>query len=135
MKGDVWCATVQTTVTQAAELMRDEQIGFVPVCDKGRNVIGILTDRDIATRVVAEGHSPSEPVERFMSPRVVACRSDEDLRFAQDLMGEKKISRIICVSENGQVEGIISLSDIAQIENGADVANTLRSIALRESRA
>src|SRR5258707_8648667 len=102
MKADVVFATAKTTVAEAATLMRDEQIGFLPICDEGRNVIGILTDRDIAVRVVAEGHSANEPVERFMSPAVVACRSDEELSVAQDLMGEMQLSRIVCVGEDGQ---------------------------------
>lgn len=79
MKRDVHCATTQTSIATAAALMRDEQIGFVPVCDHARHVIGTLTDRDIAVRVVAERESSDQPVERFMSRDVVACQSDEDL--------------------------------------------------------
>jgi len=134
MKGDVRFATAQTTVAQAAALMRDEQIGFLPICDSVGNVIGILTDRDIAIRVVADNRSANEPVERFMSLAVVACRSDEDLSVAQDLMGEMQLSRIVCVDENGRVEGVISLSDIAQLGDGVDAAATLRSVTVREAR-
>jgi CBS domain-containing protein len=134
MKRDVLCATTDTTVAQAAALMRDEQIGFVPICDTGRTVIGTLTDRDIAVRVVAEGESPNEPVERFMSRDVVACGSDEDLSVAQDLMGQMQVSRMLCVDENGQLEGVISLSDIAQLSDSTDVAATLRNVTVREAR-
>jgi CBS domain-containing protein len=122
------------TVAQAAALMRDEQIGFIPVCDEGRNVIGTLTDRDIVVRVVAEGESPNEPVERFMSCEVVECRSDDDLSIAQDLMGEMQVSRMLCVDENGQLEGVISLSDIAQLGDGTAGAATLRNVTVRETR-
>src|SRR6267154_6128318 len=104
MKGDVQCAMAQTTVAQAATLMRDEQIGFLPICDQALNVIGVITDRDIAVRVVADGYSANEPVARFMSPAVVACRSDEELSVAQDLMGEMQLSRIVCVDDDGQLE-------------------------------
>ena len=134
MKPNVRCAKAQTTVAQAAALMRDEQIGFLPICDEGGNVIGTLTDRDIAIRVVADNHSATEPVERFMSTAVIACRSDEDLCTAQDLMGEMQVSRIVCVSENGQLHGVISLSDIAQLGNGVDAAATLQSVTVREVR-
>jgi CBS domain-containing protein len=134
MKRDVRCATPQTTVAQAAGLMRDEQIGFIPICDPGRNVIGTLTDRDIAVRVVAEGESPNESVERFMSHEVIECRSDDDLSVAQDLMGEMQVSRMLCVDENGQLEGVISLSDLAQLGDGTDVATTLRNVTVREAR-
>jgi CBS domain-containing protein len=70
-----------------------------------------------------------------MSPGAVTCLSDEDLSAAQDLMGEMLVSRIICVSEDGQLEGVISLSDIAQLGDGADATATLRSVTVREARA
>jgi CBS domain-containing protein len=135
MKVDVRFVTAQTTVAQAAALMRDEQIGFLPICHPARNVIGILTDRDIAIRVVADSHSSNEPVDRFMSPGAVTCLSDDDLSAAQDLMGEMQVSRIICVGEDGQLEGVISLSDIAQLGDDADATATLRSVTVREARA
>lgn len=63
---------------------------------------------------------------------IVACLSGDDLEAAQDLMGELQVSRIICLDENGQLEGVISLSDIAQTGDGATA--TLRDISLREAR-
>ena len=114
MKSDVKCASPGTTVTEAAACMRDEQIGFLPVCDASGSVVGTLTDRDITVRVVADNHSPSEPVEHFMTRDVVVCLSVDDLSAARDLMIELQVSRIICVNEEGRLEGIISLSDIDQ---------------------
>ena len=134
MKVDIRCATAQMTVTQAAALMRDEQIGFLPICDEWWNVIGTLTDRDIAIRVVADDHAANQPLERFMSHGAVTCRSGDDLSAAQDLMGEMRVSRIVCVSENGRLEGVISLSDIAQHQADAG-AQTLREVTTRESHA
>lgn len=134
MKAEVRCATTQTTVAEAAAVMRDEQIGFVPVCDEDGNVVGTLTDRDIAIRVVAENESPDEPVARFMSTGVVACRSDEDLGVARDLMSDMQVSRIICVNEEGELEGVISLSDIAQLDDSANASATLRNVTVREAR-
>ena len=134
MKGNVLFIMSQTTVAQAAAVMRDEEIGFLPICDETRNVIGTLTDRDIAVRVVAENQSADVPVEQFMTPNVVACRSDEDLGVAQDLMGEMQVSRIICVSPDGLLEGVISLSDLAQVGDGANATATLRSVTVREAR-
>ena len=134
MKGDVLCVTARTTVAQAAAIMRDEQIGFLPVCDEARNVIGTVTDRDIAIRVVAENEPVNQPIERFMSPDIVACRSDDDLAIAQDLMGEMQVSRIVCLDEDGELDGVISLSDIAQVGDGTDATATLRSVTVREAR-
>ena len=134
MKGDVRFIMAQTTVARAAALMRDEQIGFLPICDEARKVIGTLTDRDIAVRVVADSFSPEEPVGLFMTPNVVACRSDDDLSIAQELMGEMQVSRIVCMSENGELDGVISLSDVAQVGDGMDATATLRSVTEREAR-
>ena len=134
MKGDVLCITAQTTVAEAAAIMRDEQIGFLPVCDGARNVIGTLTDRDITVRVVAEYEPTDQSVELFMSTDVVTCRSDDDLAIAQDLMGEMQISRIVCLDEDGELDGVISLSDIAQVGDGTDATATLRSVTVREAR-
>ena len=134
MKGDVLYITAQTTVAEAAAIMRDEQIGFLPICDEARQVIGTLTDRDIAVRVVADNFSPDEPVGLFMTPSVVACRSDDDLTVAQDLMGEMQVSRIVCMNETGELDGVISLSDIAQVGDGTDATATLRSVTVREAR-
>jgi len=135
MKPDVRYVTPQTTVAQVAVLMRDEQIGFIPICDEARKVIGIVTDRDIVVRVVAESESPNDPIARFMTPDVIACRSTDDLSVAQDLMGEMQVSRMLCLDEAGQLEGVISLSDIAQTADGLRAVATLRSVTLREARA
>jgi CBS domain-containing protein len=134
MKGDVLCVTARTTVAQAAAVMRDEQIGFLPVCDEARNVIGTVTDRDITVRVVAGNEPANQSIERFMTPDVVACRSDDDLAIAQDLMGEMQVSRIVCLDEDGELEGVISLSDIAQVGDGTGATATLRSVTVRETR-
>jgi CBS domain-containing protein len=134
MKGDVQCVTARTTVAQAAAIMRDEQIGFLPVCDEARNVIGTVTDRDIAIRVVAENEPADQSVDLFMTTDVIACRSDDDLAIAQDLMGEMQVSRIVCLDEDGELDGVISLSDIAQVGDGTDATATLRSVTVREAR-
>jgi CBS domain-containing protein len=101
MKINVRTASAQSTVAAAAALMRDEQIGFLPVCDATGKVIGTLTDRDIAIRVVAEGERTDQPVERFMTPDVVACRPDDEVGIAQDLMSDLQVSRVVCLGSKG----------------------------------
>jgi CBS domain-containing protein len=133
MKRDVRCVTAETSVADAAALMRDEGVGFLPVCDETRNVVGVLTDRDIAIRVVAEHEALDRPVRLFMTPGAVTCGSGDDLGAAHDLMGEMQVSRIICVDDTGQLEGVISLSDLALADE--DAAITLRNVSLREARA
>jgi CBS domain-containing protein len=134
MKRDVCLITARSTIAEAAALMRDAAVGFLPVCDDEYNVIGVLTDRDIAIRVVAERQSADQLLEEFMTPDVVACSPEEDLRVAQDLMDEMQVSRIVCLDESGRVEGVISLSDIAQFGDGTADTATLRSATIQEAR-
>jgi CBS domain-containing protein len=134
MKSEVKFVSLTTTVEDVAAVMRDEGVGFLPVCDAQRRVVGTITDRDIAIRAVAEGESMDQPIESFMTMSVVGCRVGDDLRHAQELMSQKKVSRITCVNDKGILEGIISLSDIAQLGDGVHAFATLRAISDREVR-
>ena len=134
MKTDVECISPETTVEDAAARMREVNIGFLPVCDDACKVLGTITDRDIVVRVVASGESPQQAVENFLSWRVVACRPTDTLAVAEELMSQEKVSRILCINERNELEGVLSLSDIAQIEDSARVWATLRSVTQREAR-
>lgn len=135
MKADVKCVSPVTTVEDAAVKMRDEGVGFLPVCDAARRVLGTITDRDITIRVVANREGMGQPIDKFMTRLIVACRPSDDLEYAQELMSQEKVSRIMCINEEGILEGVISLSDIAQLEQeGAHVLATLRSVSDREIR-
>jgi len=133
MKTAVHCVSPQATVAEAAAIMRDEGIGFLPVCDAQRHVSGTITDRDIAIRVVANSESPAQALEKFMTREVVACRPADDLDYAQELMSQARVSRIMCIDENGELQGVISLSDIADVE-GERASATLRDVSDREVR-
>jgi CBS domain-containing protein len=136
MKADVECSMEGETVQEAARRMRDHKIGFLPVCNAAHEVIGTLTDRDLATRVVAEGRSPQScPVEDVMTREAIACRPDDDLSLAEQLMGRFKKSRILITDDDGSLAGVISLSDIAERESPDVVAATLREVVGREARA
>ena len=134
MKSTVKCVSPETTVEQAAEMMRDEGVGFLPVCEPDGHVLGTITDRDITIRAVAYHEPTDQPIERFMTPHVVSCRATDDLSYAEELMSQEKVSRIMCIGTDGTLEGVISLSDIAQIEDGAHATSTLRNICDREIR-
>ena len=135
MKTDAHCVSPADTVEQAAVRMREQNVGFLPVCDQSRKVLGTVTDRDIAVRVVAAGRSSDTPVEDAMTRELVACSPEDDVQRALQLMAENQKSRIVCVDEQGCLEGVISLSDIAQsAEVGGRGAETLRRITEREAR-
>jgi len=77
MKLNVECLSPRDTVESAARRMRDQNIGFLPICDDSKNVQGTLTDRDIAVRIVAEGLQNTTAVEDVMTREVVACHPTE----------------------------------------------------------
>jgi CBS domain-containing protein len=134
MKQAVECVSPRDTVEDAAGRMREENIGFLPICDQSNKVLGTLTDRDVAIRLVAAKKPGGTMVEDIMTREVVACRPDDDIRDAEKLMAEHHKSRILCVDEDGRLAGVISLSDIAQHERSGRVAETLREVSEREVR-
>lgn len=133
MKRNVECVSPRDTAEDAACRMRDENVGFLPVCDQSGKVLGTLTDRDLAVRVVAEGKASGTLVEDVMTREVVACQPEDDLRDAQATMAVHEKSRIMCIAQDGRLVGVISLSDIAQHETGARAAETLRDVSEREA--
>ena len=133
MKKNVECVSPQDTVQAAASRMRDENIGFLPVCDPSKKVLGTVTDRDLAIRVLANGSPPSTRVEEVMTHEVVSCRPDDDLRKVEELMAKNHKSRMVCLDSTGRLAGVISLSDIAQADIGR-ASQTLRQVSEREAR-
>ena len=134
MKTDVVVAVEDQTVEEVARIMRDAVIGFVPVCTPEGEVVGTVTDRDLAIRVVAEGRTPQMClVGEVMSGGVLSCGEDDPLSTAEDLMMEYGKSRIMVTGAGERLVGIISLSDIAVQETSERVAATLRRVAERES--
>ncbi|MGK3994336.1 CBS domain-containing protein [Sorangium sp. So ce1024] len=136
MKTDVACCKTSEPVEKIAELMQTRNIGFVPVCRDDGTVVGTLTDRDLALRVLAEHRSASSTrAGDIMTRDVVCCGPDDDLSVAQRLMSERKKSRIVCVDDQKHPVGVISLSDIAARDGGAGSSKLLSSISEREARA
>jgi CBS domain-containing protein len=134
MKTTIACVSPVDSVEDAARMMRDENVGFLPVCDESREVVGTITDRDIAIRAVAESLPATTPVEDVMTSEVVSCSAQDDIEVAEQLMAENHKSRIMCMDEDGRLAGVISLSDIAQAEQSDSASDTLRQISERELR-
>jgi CBS domain-containing protein len=134
MKRDVECVDATEPIQAAARRMRDANVGFLPVCDSTRKVLGAITDRDIALRVVAEGRPPTTAVGDVMTREVIACRPGDDVTRAEQLMGTHHKSRMICTDEQSRLIGVISLSDIAQIEEPSRASQTMKQVTEREAR-
>jgi CBS domain-containing protein len=101
----------ESSLAEAAALMRDHDIGAVPVVDEKMRVAGILTDRDIVTRAVAM-NQPGAPVERIMTKVVWCVGPDEDAAVAAEIMSRERIRRLPVV-RNGELLGIVSIGDLA----------------------
>ncbi|MDI7276222.1 MAG: CBS domain-containing protein [Anaerolineae bacterium] len=112
MTTDLVTVSPATDITEAARLMRDADIGDVLVVDQGR-LVGILTDRDITVRVIAQGIDPKQAqVGDYMTRDLFTGMPDWDVEDAADLLGEEQIRRLPIV-ESGRLVGIVSLGDIA----------------------
>jgi CBS domain-containing protein len=100
-------------LSEAGMKMREHDIGVVPVYE-GDRLIGMITDRDIAIRAVANGKSPGEmTVREAMSPGISYCFEDQDIREAGKQMREKKVRRLIVLNREKRLVGIVSLGDLA----------------------
>jgi len=116
MTKDPVCCLPDTTVADAARLMKRENIGPIPVIEneQTRKLVGIVTDRDLALKIVAEARDPtSTRVEDVMTRKVVTCRAEDDLQKALDAMSEHQLRRIPVVDNDNRILGIISQADVA----------------------
>ena len=116
------------TIQSAARIMRDEDTGAIPVVENGRPV-GMVTDRDIVVRAVADGGQVSRPVRDIVTTGVVCVTPEMSTREANELMSEHQVRRLPVV-ENDQLVGIVSLGDLA-VKEGKDrrTGDTLQDIS------
>ena len=103
-------------VTRAAELMKQHDVGSLPVVEPGttRRLVGIVTDRDLVTKVVAGHRAVAEAtVQDAMTPNPTSCMEDDDLDRAVELMAERQVRRMPVVDADGRLSGIIAQADVA----------------------
>jgi CBS domain-containing protein len=101
------------TVTQAAAVMKNVNIGVVPVFE-GEDAVGVLTDRDITVRVVAEGKDPGGlKVSDIMTRDVLACNENADVYETAKIMKQRQVRRLLVKNDQGKVVGMVSLGDLA----------------------
>jgi CBS domain-containing protein len=110
------CCLPNSMVAEVAQLMKRENIGPIPVIEneQSRKLVGIVTDRDLALKIVAEGRdAKSTKVEAVMTRQVVTCRADDDVQKALDAMSEHQLRRIPVVDNENRILGIIAQADVA----------------------
>ena len=128
MTTDVEVVRPEETMRDAARAMADLDVGSLPVCD-GRRMIGMVTDRDITIRGVAEGKGPDAPVRDVMTDDVVWCTDTDSVDEVLQQMSDAQVRRIPVVDKDRQLVGIVALGDIA-LEEEDDVDETLRDISM-----
>ncbi len=112
MSRDVQVCTPGSSIRECARTMAEIDAGAIPVGENDR-LIGMVTDRDIALRAVAQGKGPDTPVREVMSSEVKYCYEDEDLDHAAKNMAELQVRRLPVVNRDKRLVGILSLGDIA----------------------
>jgi CBS domain-containing protein len=132
MNRNVKALNEQDSAQFAARVMRDANVGFLPVCGPSGKVVGAVTDRDIVVRLAADSGNLSTSVAHLMSRDIISCAPKDDVRRVQELMLEHKKSRVVCVDDQGRPIGIITISDIAQHEDAPQVAKLMRTITTRD---
>jgi CBS domain-containing protein len=114
MAKTVTSARKNDKVSDVAKKMKQEDAGFIPVVENGGTLIGVITDRDIVIRCIAEGHDPrSETAEHLMSRQVTIIAPDEDIEQAAKMMEREEIRRLP-VAENGRLVGVLSHGNLVQ---------------------
>jgi CBS domain-containing protein len=116
MTRDVRVSSPDQTIREAARAMAELDTGVMPVGENDR-LVGMITDRDIAIRGVAEGKGPDAPVREVMTPDVTYCFDDEDVRDVARTMAENQVRRLPVLNRDKRLVGIISLGDVAVMES------------------
>ena len=130
MTTNVATAEPDSTLEEVATMMKDENVGAIPVVDDDE-LIGIITDRDIVVRCIAEGKDPSEcEAEEIVTEDLETVSPDDDVRRAAEIMQRKQIRRLPVCDEDGKLVGMLSLGDIAVKQSNDGVSGeTLEQVS------
>jgi CBS domain-containing protein len=131
MTRNVHIASPDQTIIEAAKMMANEDIGCLPVGDDDR-LVGMLTDRDIVVRALAQGRDGQSTVGEVMSRNVKYCFDDEDMNEVLAHMGEVKIRRVPVVDRSKHLVGVLSLGDAARFHDPEVVGIALGGVAAPE---
>ena len=133
MTKDPVCCLPTDSVSKAAQLMKSEDVGSIPVVEDAQTMklIGIVTDRDLALQVVAPERDPeSTQVEDVMTYEVVTCRATDDVQKAVDAMAQHQLRRMPVIDGDHRIVGIISQADVAtRVEKSEEVAEMVKEIS------
>jgi len=122
--------TPDTSVQEAARLMKDDDVGVLPVVEstQSKKLVGIITDRDITIRVVAEGRASAQ-VREVMSASVRSCKPDDSVKDVMDLMGREQVRRMPIVDQRGDLVGIVAQADLVLEADDEKAESTIEKIS------
>lgn len=121
----------ENTVKDCAKLMCNRHIGCVPVCDLQKNIVGLVTDRDLILRSIAcDKDISNTPISDIMTSKVCTCFQNEEVEYAQKVMSEHQIRRLPVIDENNKIIGIVTIGDLCSNKdiNTNEVCKTLENI-------
>lgn len=133
MKKSVVTCREKDSLKHCADLMRDWKIGMLPVVDAHGRLVGVVTDRDLVVRGMAESQPVTAEARAIMTKRLVTCRIGDELWFAEQRMAEERKSRMIVVDDDRHPVGVFSLSDLPLAEEGPRAGEVLQQVARREA--
>jgi len=129
MTSNVTTANREMTLQEVALLMRDGDCGAMPVVAGGK-LVGIVTDRDIVVRAIAEGKNAETKIGDVMTTEIFSVKPNDFVFEAIRLMGDRQVRRVPVVGENGELAGIIAMADVAlEMEDEREIAATLEEIS------
>jgi CBS domain-containing protein len=133
MTSNPTCCLPTDTVNQVAQMMKNEDVGSIPIVEnqQTKKLMGIVTDRDLALKVVAEGRDPkSTRVEQVMTHDPVACHADDDLQQVLTAMAGYQLRRIPVIDATNRIVGIVAQADVAiHAENAKQTAKVVEEIS------
>jgi len=126
--------TENDSVRRAAILMRESGVGFLPICDARQRVIGVVTDRDLATRALAAKVAPeTTSAALVMTSPAVTCSESADVREAEQLMVQERKARLVITDADGRLAGVLSLADLVARAPARESLRTVRAVLWREA--
>ena len=128
MTPDVRIAAPSQSIQEAAKMMAEIDAGVLPVGENDR-LVGMITDRDIAIRAVANSKGPKTLIRDVMSKDIKYCYADEDLKHVADNMGDVQVRRLPVVDRDKRLVGIVSLGDVAMVEGDKAAGSAVAGVS------
>jgi len=129
------CCTPDDSIIEVARVMEQNDVGIVPIIEsqETRKVLGVITDRDIVLRVVAQGRDPNEivSVREFMTNEIVSVSANADVLHAEEKMKEHQLRRVLVIDDNGCLVGIVTVADVARAADDTSLGDTEKAITHR----